>query len=203
VGVDFIRTALAQARLNLMKTAAEIRGKFTPQTTAPSLLMDFSLLATDLNAPLPFCDNQFDRIVCNLVISYLQDPLFTLGEFMRVLAPSGRIILTNLKPYADLSQIYRNFVERAERPEEVEEGRQLLNNSGKIKQAEGDGVFRFFDRQELAMLLIASGAVQPRVHSTFANQAYIVAAEKPQAIYVASVSPVRTRGLSRGPVLQI
>ncbi len=117
------------------------------------------------------------------MISYLQDPLSTLGEFMRVLTPNGRLVITNLKPHADLSQIYRNFVQRADRPEEMEEGRQLLNNSGKIKQAEGDGIFRFFDRQELAMLLTSSGAVQPRVYSTFANQGYIVVAEKPGPLH--------------------
>lgn len=183
IGADFIQTALVQAKLNLRKTAAEIRGKLSLSAAAPASPMDFSLLAADLNAPLPFCDGQFDRVICNLVISYLQDPLFTLGEFMRVLSPNGRIVITNLKPYADLSQIYRNFVQRADGPEEVEEGRHLLNNSGKIKQAEGDGTFRFFDRQELAMLLTACGAVQPRVYSTFANQGYIAVAEKPETLH--------------------
>jgi len=192
VGADFIRPALAQARLNLMKTAAEIRGQFSPNATAPSLLMDFSLLAADLNMPLPFRNGQFDRIVCNLVIGYLQDPSFLITEFLRVLSPSGRLIITNLKPHPDLSQIYRNFVQRTQRPEEMQEAKHLLNNSGKIIQAESNGVFRFFDRQELAMLLVASGTAQPRVYSTFANQAYITAVDKPPAIHVAGVSPRRS-----------
>jgi hypothetical protein len=97
---------------------------------------------------------------------------------MRVLVPTGKLILTNLKPQADLSKIYRNFLAKTERTEEIEEGRQLLNNSGKIKQGESDGIFRFFDKQELAMLLISSGAPRPRIYSTFANQAYIAVAEK-------------------------
>jgi hypothetical protein len=53
---------------------------------------------------------------------------------------------------------------------------------GKILQGERDGVFRFFDKQKLIMLLTASGAVQPRIYSTFANQAYIAVAEKPDSI---------------------
>ncbi|MGH7254091.1 MAG: hypothetical protein ACREIE_09865, partial [Nitrospiraceae bacterium] len=44
---------------------------------------------------------------------------------------------------------------------------------------ESNGIFRFFDKQELTMLLISSGAVQPRIYSTFANQAFIAVAEKP------------------------
>jgi len=177
VGMDFIQPALIKARHNLLKTAAEIRGKFA-LAAAPSLPMDFSLLAADLNMPLPFRDGQFDRIVCNLVIGYLQDPAFLIKEFLRVLTPSGKMIVTNLKPHPDLSQIYRNFVQRADHAEELQEAKHLLNNSGKIIQAESNGVFRFFDRQELAMLLLAGGAAQPRVYSTFANQAYLAAAEK-------------------------
>lgn len=201
-GIDFIQPALAQARQNLRKTSAEIRGKLSLSAEAMASPLDFSLLAADLNMPLPFRDGQFDRIICNLVISYLQDPLSTLGEFMRVLVPNGRIVVTNLKPHADLSQIYRNFVQRAGRPEEMEEGRQLLNNSGKIKQAEGDGVFRFFDRQELAMLLTASGAVQPRVYSTFANQGYIVVAEKPGPLHEPRRPPKPSDRSHVGPLIQ-
>ncbi len=100
---------------------------------------------------------------------------------MRVLTPNGKLVITNLKPHADLSQIYRNFVQVTERPEEVEEARRLLNNSGKIKQGESDGVFRFFDRHEFATLLESSGAARPRIYTTFANQAYIAVAEKPDA----------------------
>ena len=180
LGMDFVPNALKQAKLNLSNVAAEAQGRNNVTVVAGSLITT-SFCRGDLNMPLPFRDNQFDRIVCNLVISYLQDPLSTLRELMRVLSPKGKIILTNLKPQADLSQIYRNFVRQANRPEEVEEARQLLTNSGKIKQAEGDGVFRFFDRQELAMLLLSSGAVRPRIFSTFANQAYLAVAEKPVA----------------------
>ena len=198
VGVDFIQPALANARLNLARTAAEIRGKFALSAAMPSLPMDFSLLAADLNMPLPFRDGQFDRVVCNLVIGYLQEPSFLIKEFLRVLSPAGRLIITNLKPHPDLSQIYRNFVLSTDRPEELQEARHLLNNSGKIIQAESNGVFRFFDRQELAMLLLASGAVQPRVYSTFANQAYLAAADKadpmPEAHAIHSAAGHRPRG---------
>lgn len=198
VGVDFIQPALANARLNLARTAAEIRGRFSLSAGTPSLPMDFSLLAADLNMPLPFRDGQFDRIVCNLVIGYLQDPSLLITEFLRVLSPAGRLIITNLKPHPDLSQIYRNFVLSTDRPEELQEARHLLNNSGKIIQAESNGVFRFFDRQELTMLLLASGAAQPRVYSTFANQAYLAAADKadpmPEARAIHSAAGLRPRG---------
>jgi ubiquinone/menaquinone biosynthesis C-methylase UbiE/alpha-beta hydrolase superfamily lysophospholipase len=185
VGMDFVNSALKQAKQNLSDVAAESQGK-SDNAIASGAAITSSFCRADLNMRLPFGDNQFDWVVCNLVIGYLEDPSFTLGEFLRVLAPKGKLVVTNLKPNADLSQIYRNFVRQTDRVEEVEEAKQLLNNSGKIKQAESNGIFRFFDRQELAMVLISIGAVQPRIYSTFANQAYIAVAEKRQEVIVHS-----------------
>ncbi len=176
IGLDFVPSALRQSRDNLKTLSAEIAGRQPNPFSTP--LMVSALSRADLNSPLPFPDNQFDRIVCNLVLAYLQDPLSTLREFMRVLAWGGKLVLTNLKPQSDLSQIYRNFIGTTNRPEEVEEGRRLLSNSAKIKQGESEGIFRFFDRQELATLLVSVGVSQPRIYSTFANQAYIAVAEK-------------------------
>jgi len=190
--LDFVPDALAKARLNLMQVSAQL-GDMFPTSRKPASLMEASFTCADLNMPLPFSDDQFDRIICNLVVGYVQDPSFTLNELMRVLAPKGKVVITNLKPHSDLSQIYRNFVQRAEQPEEVEEGRRLLNNSGKIKQGESEGIFRFFERQELAMLLISSGATLPRIYSTFANQAYIAVAEKPAVVSQRSDDKVGSR----------
>jgi ubiquinone/menaquinone biosynthesis C-methylase UbiE len=177
VGVDFVQEALVKARASMVQLSAEVAHKSSPHIQSSSV-MESSLACADLNLALPFEDNQFDRIICNLVIGYVHDPARLLHEFMRVLVPGGKLVITNLKPHADLSQIYRNFVQHTEHPEEVEEARRLLNNSGKIKQGESEGIFRFFDRQELMMLLLSIGAAQPRIYSTFANQAYIAVAEK-------------------------
>jgi len=182
VGLDFVPDALQQAGANLRAVAAQSWQQFVGSRLQQAPVA-FSFCRADLDLPLPFRDNQFDRIVSNLVIGYLQNPLFTLRELLRVLSPNGRLVVTNLKPQADLSQIYRNFVQITTSTDEVEEGRRLLNNSGKIRAAESEGVFRFFDRQELTALLVASGASQPRIYSTFANQAYIIVAEKPGTLY--------------------
>ncbi len=182
VGIDFVPHALGQARLNFKKLVTDLRGKI-PEAIQPQPLLSVALSLADLNMRLPFRDNQFDRIVCNLVIGYLQNPLLTLQELMRVLAPGGRLALTNLKPQADLSQIYRNFLRTTRDQDEIEEARQLLNNAGKIRHAEANGVFHFFDKQELAMLLLSSGASQPRIYSAMANQAYLAVAQKPVKVY--------------------
>lgn len=181
VGTDFVFDALIQARRNLANLAAESTALPVHPLTGPSTA-SAALALSDLNLPLPFTDGQFTCVVSNLVIGYLQDPLFTLRELLRVLSPNGRLVITNLKPQADLSQIYRNFVRLTDQEAELEEGRKLLHNSSKIKQGESDGIFRFFNRQELATLLVCSGAQQPRIYSTFGNQALIAVATKPGAV---------------------
>jgi PAS domain S-box-containing protein len=176
VGVDFVSGALAQTRSNIESVSEDLQRKF-PSGIRSQPLIRVSLVLTDLNLPLPFKTNQFEGIVCNLVIGYLQDPLFVLRELVRVLEPKGKLVLTNLKPDADFTQIYRNFMPST--PEaEPHEIRQISVTSGKIQQAQRDGIFRSFDRQALARLLMSSGAVQPRIYSAFANQAFIAVAEK-------------------------
>jgi ubiquinone/menaquinone biosynthesis C-methylase UbiE len=179
VGIHSVSSVLAQARYNLGKLAAEIRGLIAPTGIPQPPLIRASFSLVDLNRPLPFRDNQFDRIVCNLVIGYLQEPLFSLRELMRILSPNGKLVVTSLKPQTELSEIYQGLMMTTERSEGIEEAKRLLSNSGKVTQGESQQIFHFFDRQELAMLLTSSGSVRPRIYSTFANQAYIAVAEKP------------------------
>jgi SAM-dependent methyltransferase/alpha-beta hydrolase superfamily lysophospholipase len=167
-GLDFVPAGLAEAKRSLEEE----------QQVASGRLLDASFVCSDLNRPLPFADEQFDRVVCNLVVGYLDNPSFTISEFLRVLSPGGKLILTNLKPNADMSQIYRNFRGQTENLHDVEEAKELLNDSADIKQAETEGVFQFFSRQAFAMLLLSSGAEDVRIFKTFAEQAYIAVAHK-------------------------
>jgi alpha-beta hydrolase superfamily lysophospholipase/ubiquinone/menaquinone biosynthesis C-methylase UbiE len=176
-GVDFVPSALRVAHENVNHIGTLLHQQLMGQLIS-SPPMPVTLCRADLEWPLPFPDNFFDRVVCNLVIGYVRDPLFTIRELVRVCSPYGRVVVSNLKAHADLSEIFRNFSRTAENEEEILEGRHLLNNSGKIKQGEGDGYFHFFDKHELTMLLQAAGANRPRVYSTFANQAYVAVADK-------------------------
>src|SRR5207244_12165890 len=103
-------------------------------------LLTTTLLVADLDSPLPIHDNHVDRIVCNLVLGYLQDPLFTLREFVRVLSPGGKMVITSLKPQADLSEIYRLSEQQPGQPEVTEAARQMLISFGTIKWGERAGM---------------------------------------------------------------
>ncbi|MEO8326236.1 MAG: methyltransferase domain-containing protein, partial [Nitrospirota bacterium] len=135
----------------------------------------------DLGQPLPFPDNRFDRIVSNLVIGYVQDPGAALRELYRVLAPGGRMVISNLKPNGDFSGIYQSLVSNAVLPQQREEARDLLNNYGKIRQAEKEGQFCFFDRTQWESIVATLGCTNAGIFSTFAGQAYLIVLDKPAA----------------------
>jgi SAM-dependent methyltransferase len=176
-GVDFVRSAIAEATLRIMRLREEFREKHSLATSSSCLLENNFVLA-DLDAGLPFPSGFFDQVCCNLVLSYVQKPQSTLKELWRVIRPGGRMVVTSLKPSADLSEIYRNFISVAESPGEFEEGRKLLNNAGMIKIKEVRGLYHFYTEKELKGLVRQAGFFRPRTLRSFGNQANIVVCSK-------------------------
>lgn len=136
-------------------------------------------LTGDFNQKSMFKNLSFDKICCSLVLSYLQNPVEVLKELTKTLKPGGRIVVSSLKPHNDLSLIYRNFVDVANSEEEIREGRRLLSNAGKIKQKENEGKYQFFSKTELTAMLATVGMRAIQTQTSFGNQAYVVAGEKP------------------------
>jgi alpha-beta hydrolase superfamily lysophospholipase/SAM-dependent methyltransferase len=178
VGVDFVETALKEANTHLNQILKQASQGSSAYTNPSNILMP-NFYRLDLNKPLPFRDESFDRIMSNLVIGYLRDPAASIRELLRVLAPGGKLVLTNLKPCSDLTQIYRNFVDRATAENAIQEARELLKNSSYIRQGESEGAFQFYTQEEFHHVLQSCGADNPRVFPTFGNQAFIGVVEKP------------------------
>ncbi|GJL68081.1 MAG: hypothetical protein NPIRA06_07160 [Nitrospirales bacterium] len=175
VGIDVVPDALKRA--NEAMVAATTECQHTKIASTPSVTKTWAQV--DLGQPLPFPENQFDRIVSNLVIGYVQDPGAALRELYRVLAPGGRMVISNLKPNGDFSGIYQSLVSNAALPQQREEARDLLNNYGKIRQAEKEGQFCFFDRTRWERIIKTLGRANAGIFSTFAGQAYLIVLDKP------------------------
>ncbi|HNP60215.1 MAG TPA: methyltransferase domain-containing protein [Nitrospirales bacterium] len=175
VGIDVVPDALKRAHEAMV--AATTEWQHTKISSTPSVTKSWAQV--DLGQPLPFPDNQFDRIVSNLVIGYVQDPGAALRELYRILAPGGRMVISNLKPNGDFSGIYQSLVSNAALPQQREEARDLLNNYGKIRQAEKEGQFCFFDRTQWEWIINTLGGANAGIFSTFAGQAYLIVLEKP------------------------
>lgn len=172
IGIDFVHEALLTAANTVKSLEPErIQGRKAGSGS-------YAFIQGNLDAPLPLRSGTADQIVCNLVLSYLNDPLSLLREFVRVLKPEGRMVISTLKPMADCSQIYRNFAEKARSRERVDQARTLLNNAGGIAVKEAHGLYRFFSQIELETMLEASGAVPLSSRLSLGNQAILVAAVK-------------------------
>ncbi len=185
IGIDVIHEALSRAKFQM--TQANRLRQEASASESPVVHMSWSQV--DLQHSLPFPDNQFDRIVSNLVLGYLSHPQKALRELFRVLAPGGRMVLSNLKPNGDFSGIYQNLVSHAGELNQKVEARNLLNNYGKIRQAEKEGQFRFFDQTEWKKCLDSLNGRYTGVYPTFANQAYLIVLEKPAASLPISLLP--------------
>jgi len=181
VGIDFVESVLREAKEKHEELQRHFRGKYKT-----ARLIDFRYMVYDLEPEddsykklwLPFQDNYFDKICCSLFLSYVKNPQFILAKLFRVLKPGGRIVATSLKPYCDLSQIYRNFVDQTESDQEIEDARDLLRAAGRIKEKEYQGHYHFFSEKELISLLTKAKGKAIRVYRSFANQANVACAEK-------------------------
>jgi ubiquinone/menaquinone biosynthesis C-methylase UbiE/alpha-beta hydrolase superfamily lysophospholipase len=196
VGIDVVKEALERAEFQMTQTFQTLNKSCDPQFSP----IQMSWSQVDLHHQLPFPDNQFDRIVSNLVIGYVDDPKAVLRELFRVLAPGGRMVITNLKPDGDFSVIYQNLVSHIGHRQQKIEARELLNNYGKIRQAEKEGKIRFFDHAEWRTTLDMLNGINAGVHPTFANQAYLIVLEKPEVFTQSTVSTFRhSRDLYQSP----
>lgn len=59
---------------------------------ARTAAVDARFLAADMNAPLPFADGDFAAVVSRLALMIARDPLATLREAVRVVAPRGVVV---------------------------------------------------------------------------------------------------------------
>ncbi|MDD2751572.1 MAG: methyltransferase domain-containing protein [Candidatus Omnitrophica bacterium] len=173
-GLDFVENSLKEAMLKHLNITKRVYRELSLRDKYQ--IVKYKYILSDMEKPLPFPDNCFDKICCNLVISYVKDPQYSVNELIRVLKKGGRMVISSMKPYADLSQIYRNFVDKTESQEELEEARKLLSAAGRIKQKENAGFYRFFSTEELIGL--TSEIKNKKLARTFANQANVVTLQK-------------------------
>jgi ubiquinone/menaquinone biosynthesis C-methylase UbiE len=145
----------------------------------------------DLEIGVPFASRAFDRLICSLVVSYVEDAARLVTEAFRVLRPGGVLVLSSPKRDADLSSLYQETMEdllpedlesmagydRAVSFEDVQ--RNYLNEAARLLDFEELGQFRFRDADELEDLVSAAGFVDVETSLSLGSP--------PQAVVVRAV----------------
>lgn len=185
VGLDLTSEGLKEAMEKQLAMARKLTrpdAKRMPQM--PGLMygqVDLDAWTTNLDVVeemVLFGDNCFDRICCSLVLSYLRRPGDLLRELHRVLRPDGRIVVSSMKPFCDMSTIYRDYMGQVVSQSELELGRNLLRAAGAIKTKEDQGIYTFYSGEELSAAVSAAGFRDVTWENSFGNQAVVVAARK-------------------------
>ncbi|MBN1939103.1 MAG: PilZ domain-containing protein [Candidatus Aminicenantes bacterium] len=151
-----------------------------------------------LEAPehLPFADGSFSKVLMSLVLSYLFNPVETLREVHRIIAPGGRLVVSSMRPDTDASGLFTRLLDKVESMPEsafpapwpkarlLDSMRSFLNDAQALVDLEEAGTFDFFDPDKLAALLETSGFESVRTIPSFGNppQGYIIVA-KPRDVH--------------------
>ncbi len=74
-------------------TGADINREMLKEARSRPLLRDVVLIPLEKGAPLPFKEGEFDAVVFCSLLFLLEEPLFLLGEALRLLPSGGKIFI--------------------------------------------------------------------------------------------------------------
>ncbi len=142
---------------------------------------------------IPLAKKCADRIVASLLLNYLFNPNHFLAEAFSLLRPTGRIVLSVLRRDADTSKIcvdgvtelrtgqgLASFGESREREIDRALGG-FISDAARLLNLEEQGVFRFWDENELEIAVKEVGFIEVEIVSEFGHppQAWVLTAIRP------------------------
>jgi ubiquinone/menaquinone biosynthesis C-methylase UbiE len=180
--IDFLHTALSYSRSRMAR-----------QTAGPTVGYVQSNLEFDSpDARIPVRDGAYDAALMSLVVNYVQNPKRLLSDAHRVLRDGGRFVLSALRPDTDISKIYveaANEVRRAKAGGEFEHLSfewldaalsSCLSEAARLVDLEEQGLFHFWESEELADFVRDAGFHNVKIEMSFGNP--------PQAILISAVA---------------
>jgi ubiquinone/menaquinone biosynthesis C-methylase UbiE/CheY-like chemotaxis protein len=165
-----------------------LQGSITATPTFRRLVFNGSLEGTH---HLPFKNESYDKIVMSLVLSYIFNPVETLLDLKRIIAPGGRLVLSSMRPDTDASGLFTRLVAKIEAappeafPSErsksviLDSIRSFLNDAQALVELEEAGTFDFFEPEKLDGLLEEAGWECLLIRPSFGDppQGYVAVAK--------------------------
>ena len=146
---------------------------------------------TPLSEPLDLGTQCYDRILSSLVLPYIFSPEYTAAAFHRALRDGGIAVVSTMRPDADISKLYSDFVARVQSGDYVppdgvpaetvlNDLREYANSAAFLLRLAEEGTFRFFSARQLGDLLRNAGFRDVTVHASFGEpaQAYVATGRK-------------------------
>ncbi len=144
-------------------------------------------------AGIPVRSGAVDRVLASLLINYVTAPEGILAECFRMLRPGGRIVMSGMRRDADVSRICLSGLLElqggrarkllaAQGEERLSRSvRDFISSGGELLDLEGEGLFQFWDREELAQMLRDAGFEDVEVAAGYGSppQATIVSGLRP------------------------
>jgi ubiquinone/menaquinone biosynthesis C-methylase UbiE len=172
--VDYVPEALARGRRRIAASGCG------------DLAVRFLVADLEGTRWLPLRAGAYDRVLASLLLSYLAEPERLLAEAYSILRPGGRLVVSTLRPDADVSKLFvdglselragraRDYFGVEEEKRVVESARLFLNDAARVLDFEEQGRFRFWDSVSFERLIRQAGFRDVEVQVSFG--------EPPQAI---------------------
>ncbi len=140
---------------------------------------------------LPVKPGWHNKILMSLVLSYIYDPVETLREVRRIIAPDGLLVLSSMRPDTDASGPFTRLLTKIEAMPEgtlssrlpksilLDSLRSFLNDAQALTELEEAGTFDFFDQEELDSILDEAGWISIGKIPSYGDppQGYVVTAK--------------------------
>jgi ubiquinone/menaquinone biosynthesis C-methylase UbiE len=161
IELDFVRAGLARTRDRLVDDLA-----------GDEMGVDYVEANLDLSKDRPSIglrSQSVDAVLASLILGYTSKPELLLQEVHRILEPGGRLVLSSLRPDADMSKLYiegirelrlgraRDYFGKDKERVIDESAREYLNQASRLLDLEEKGFFKFWRRKELVSLVREAG----------------------------------------------
>ena len=185
IAMDYVKEGLNRGRSRLARLG--------PNRACSATFVEANLNPSDRSQGIPIASSSVDAVLGALFLSYVRDPQDVLSEMYRILKPGGRVVVSTLRPDADMSKLYMDGIEElrsgkakerfgAESENYIDSAaRGYLNQASRLLDLEEKGVFRFWDAPDLARLVRQAGFRRIRTARSLGTppQAVVVSAERP------------------------